>query len=510
MKETYGNKLLRGTIVITIVGLLAKLAAFITEAILASYIGTTYQSDAYYTVMSLHDVVYPMMHIGIWQVFLPLYKGHVAKQEHDLAYRLVNKSLCFFTAISAAVVLLIAIFSPAVVSVVAPGFDGITKSLCIHLVRISSPMYLFIVASTVYAAILQCHDKFLGSQIREVASYIPKIVAAIFFYKKFGIEAMAIALVASAVLRLLIELPFVNWGYKCKLDFKFRDSEFALLLQRLPSALVTAGVAQINTLVDKVMASTLPTGTISGLNYGHRLMNVFSGLLSSAISTAMYPQMIELIALDKKKELGQLVVKIINFFCILMIPVTIACALFRTELVSAVFQRGAFDANSTVMTANIFALYCLGLFFIACNTIISNIFYGHGDTKTAMHISIMHLGINVVLNLILIRPLGVNGLALATSVSAIVTFFARLILTRKYVVLKLRLMLATGCKVLIASVIACLIPRTIFWLYPVNKYLLLILSGLIGVSLYFVIIKCLKVSELNDLTALLRRKLKKA
>ena len=121
------------------------------------------------------------------------------------------------------------------------------------------------------------------------------------------------------------------------------------------------------------MASTLPTGTVSGLNYGHKLMNVFSGLLSSAIATAMYPQMIELISLDKKEELGRLVVKIINIFCVIMIPITVACVLFRVELVSAVFQRGAFNENSTSLTAAVFALYCLGLFFFS-STLLSVIF----------------------------------------------------------------------------------------------------------------------------------------
>lgn len=507
--NTVSKKIVRGTIIIVLVGILAKLSSFIAEAIMAAYLGTTYQSDAYYMVASVQNVIYPMLSIGIWKVFLPLYKSHIAKDERDTAYSLTNKSLSFFTAISLTVVALLLLFAPAAVSVVAPGFEGETRSLCIKLVRISAPMYVFIIASAVYASILQCHDKFLGSQIREVASHIPTIAAAIFFYKRFGIEVMAIALVVAGVLRLLIELPFVNWGYKYKPDFQFKTQEFTLMLKRLPSALISAGVTQLNTLVDKAMASTLPTGTVSGLNYGHKLMNVFSGLLSSAIATAMYPQMIELISLDKKKELGQLVVKIINIFCVLMMPITVACVLFRTELVSAVFQRGAFDASSTALTASVFALYCLGLFFIACNTVISNIFYGHGDTKTAMYISIANLVINVVLNLLLIHLWGVKGLALASSLSAIITFFVRLKFAEKYVKLDYKMMVVTTIKVLIAAAIACMIPRAIFWMHPINKYLTLIISAFIGIVVYLLVVKMLKVTEIKDLVGLLIRKMKK-
>ena len=507
--KSIGNRILRGTIVIVLVGVLAKFTSFLAEAILAAYLGTTYQSDAYYMVASVQNVIYPMLSIGIWKVFLPLYKSYIAKGELGNAYSLTNKSLSFFSAISLGVVVLLLACAPIVISIVAPGFEGETRLLCIRLVRISAPMYVFIISSAVYASILQCHDKFLGSQIREVASHIPTIIAAIFFYKRFGIEVMAIALVVAGVLRLLIELPFVNWGYKYKPDFKLKTQEFSLMLKRLPSALISAGVSQLNTLVDKAMASTLPTGTVSGLNYGHKLMNVFSGLLSSAIATAMYPQMIELISLDKKEELGRLVVKIINIFCVLMMPITVACVLFRTELVSAVFQRGAFDESSTALTASVFALYCLGLFFIACNTVISNIFYGHGDTNTAMYISIANLGINVVLNLVLIHLWGVNGLALATSLSAIITFFVRLRFAEKYVKLDNKTMVVTAIKILFAAAIACMIPRAVFWIHPMNKYLTLIVSAVIGVVVYLLMVKVLKVNEINDLFGLLKRKLKK-
>lgn len=509
-KESISKNIFKGTIIIVLVGILAKVASFISEAIMAAYLGTTYQSDAYYMIASIQTVIYPMMSIGIWNVFLPLYKGHIAKGEKELAETITNKALSFFTVISIAVVILLIIFAPIVVSIVAPGFKGETRTLCIKLVRISAPMYIFIIASAVYASILQCHNKFLGSQIREVASHIPTIIAAIFFYKNFGINAMAIALVVAGVLRLVIELPFVTWGYKYKPDFKFKSKEFILMLKRLPSALISAGVAQLNSLVDKAMASTLPTGTVSGLNYGHKLMNVFSGLLSSAIATAMYPQMIELISLNKKDELGKLIVKIINIFCVMMFPITIACVLFRTELVAAVFQRGAFDESSTALTSNVFALYSIGLFFVACNTVISNVFYGNGDTKTPMYISLANLGINVVLNLCFIHFLGVNGLALATSLSAIITFILRVQASRKYVTLKRRLMTITAIKVFIASITACMIPRILFWAFPINKYLVLLFSAGIGIVVYLVGVKLLNVHEINDLIDLLKRKMKKA
>ena len=494
---------------IVLVGILAKLSSFVAEAVLAAYLGTTYQSDAYYMVNSIQLVVYPMLSVGIWKVFLPIYKEKITHGLQDEAAALTNKVITFFSAVSFLAVGLLILLAKYVVSVVAPGFEGETKELCIKLVRISAPMYFFIIAAAVYASILQANNKFLGSQIREVASHIPTILAAVFFYKRFGIEAMAIGLVAGGAVRLLIELPFVTWGYRFRPDFKFKSNEFSIMLKRLPSALISEGVVQLNTLIDKMMASTLSEGTISALNYGHKLMNVFSGLLSTAIATALYPQMIELIALKKEEELSMLVSKIIDIFCLLMIPVTMACVLFRTELVAVVFQRGSFTAESTTLTSGVFALYSVGIFFIACNTVITNLFYGYGNTKTPMLISIANLVINVVLNFGLIYIWGVNGLALATSLSAIITFFIRIKAAEKYVKLDNKRMIITAVKVLLAAGVACFVPRVFFWLFPINRYAVLAISFVSGAVLYFAIIKLLKVTEINDLIGMMKKKLRK-
>ena len=504
MYKTSNNSILKDTILIIFVGILAKFSSFISEVILAAYLGVTYQSDAYYMIWSIHSVVYPMMSIGIWQVFLPLYKSYITKNEKEKAFALTNKSLSFFIIFSCLIVLLLFIFAPVFISIVAPGFQNETKKLCIKLVRISAPMYIFIVASSVYASILQCHNKFFGSQIREVVSHIPTILAAIFFYKTFGIEVMAIALVVAAISRLFIEFPFISWGYKFHIDYKFNSSDFKLMLKRLPSALISAGVAQLNALIDKSMASTLKIGTISILNYGHKLTNVFSGLLSSAVATALYPHIIELITMNKKDELDTLMVKIISIFCVIMCPITIALCLFRRELVSVVFQHGAFDASSTEITANVFALYSLGLLFIASSTVINNIFYGYGNTKTPMYISLVNLVINVILNLLFIKFWKVNGLALATSLSAIIIFFIRLNAAKKYVTLNKELIITTVIKVSAASLIAFIIPRTIFCFYSMNKYLVLINAAVIGLIVYMFIIKLLNVKEFNDLVVLLK------
>lgn len=509
-KKSTGSNIFKGTLIILMVSILTKFVSFIAEAVMAYYVGTTYKSDAYHMIAGVHTVIYPMLSIGIWKVFLPLYKSHIAQNEIETADALANKSITFFTLISTVIVGLLIVFAPLVVTLVAPGFEGETKELTAKLVRISAPMYIFIIAAGVYASMLQCRNKFFGSQIRMLVSHIPTIIAAIFFYKRFGIEAMAIALVVSAVLRLLTVLFFVDWGYRFKPDFRLKDREFVLMCKRMPSALLGAGVTQLNSLVDKVMASGLPEGTISSLDYGHRLMKVFGGMISSAINTAMYPQIVELISHGKKDELNSLLIRILSLYALITFPVSLSCVLFRTEIASAVYERGAFNADSTKLVAEIFAFYCISLFVAAANTTLNDLFYAYGDTKTPMVLATTALLANIVFNLILIKLMGVKGLVLSTSLISMVNFVIRIVLARKYVKLKVFELLRTAIKIALCSIIACLIPRVFFWIFPANKFIVLIASAAAGVPVYYLLTRLLRVNEIDDLLAMLKKKLKKA
>ena len=321
---------------------------------------------------------------------------------------------------------------------------------------------------------------------------------------------MAYALVVGGLVRLLVELPFVNWNYRPRVDLRFRTKEFETILARLPSALLSEGVNRINTLIDKIMASGLPEGSISALNYGVKLTNVFSGLFSSAISTALYPQVIELIAKDRKEELRKLIRKILSIFLIVMLPVSVGCVMLRRELVTAVFMRGSFDASSVSITASVFACYAAGLLFFACSSVISNLFYSHGDTKTPLWISIAHLGVNVTLNLLLVSRFGATGLAAATTISAFVTLVLRMVLVRRHIDLEYRKMLGVSVKILAATTLSCVIPVALVQKLLTGSVLRLIVSVGISVPCYLILLRLLHVEELHELVAIFKKKMKKS
>lgn len=508
-RNEVGKKIVKGAFTVVLMSLLAKLASFVLEAALAATLGASGNSDAYYMVIGVHDVIFPMLSVGVWKIFLPLYKTYNSTGRADKANAMADLSITFFTGITVLFSFCLFFMADIVVALVAPGFDAETHGLCVKLIRISAPMYICVVASTIYASMLQSRRKFMASQIRQTASHIPSIIGALFLYQYFGLEALAVMLVLGSIARLAVELPFVDWGYKYRPNFSFRDEDFKGVLKRLPSALISEGIVQINVLIDKILASGLPVGSVSYLNYGHKLMNVFSGLLSSAVVTSMYPQIVEFTACQEKDRLSKLINKTILLFAILMIPISLGCMLYSTELVTLVFQRGSFSATATVTTASVFSFYCIALFFNACNAVTTSVFYAAGDTKTPMYISFANMLTNVALNIALSSLLGVKGLALATSCAAIINFYVLLYLVRARIELDIKgvnlyifklLILAVG----IAYPISYGIKQLIF-----QEALRLGAGLLLSLAIYIPALKMLGFSEIDDLIKLVKNKLKR-
>ena len=488
----------------------AKILSYIWEATLAAFLGASDQADAFYMTTSIFNILYPILDLGIWKVFLPIYKTKLVKKEEDRAEQIANISISFFFMLSVALVLFLIIFARPLVGIMAPGFETEKKALTIQYLRISAPAYFLMTTASILGAILQSREKFLGSQIREIGSHVSRIACLFLCYRILGIYAALVALIVGSVFRVLIQLPFINWKWKFKPDFHFKDQDIVPMIKGLPSVAVTAAIAHINGLVDKIVASGAATGAVACLNYGHKLMNVFSGMISSAISTAVYPTMIQHITNNESDKLKELLRNVLGALMFFIIPISIFCFLFSTEMVTVAFQRGAFDASATSLTAEVFVGYCLGMLFLGVSTVITNVFYGYGDTKITMYISIVNITLNIVFDLLFIRFWGVAGLAFATSISAIICLCIRMIYLKKYIRVGYRSIFSEGIKILLLSVGTCLIPYFLVnKLLHMNVYFSLLLSVVICVAIYLAAAYVLRLKTLNFVRSLIGKTFKK-
>lgn len=503
------NKVIKNVGIILGCSIVAKILSYIWEATLAAFLGASDQADAFYMTTSIFGILYPILDLGIWKVFLPAYKAKLVDKKDSEAEKVANIAVTLFFMLSVALVLFLIVFAKPLVSFMATGFNDEKKGITIEYLRLSAPTYFLMAVASVIGAMLQSRERFLGSQIREIGTHVSKIIYVIVTYRFFGIYAALTAMIVGSVFRVLIQLPFINWKWKFKPNFNFKDKNIVPMIKGLPSVAVTAAIAHINGLIDKMVASGAATGAVSCLNYGNKLLHVFSGMISTAIATAVYPTIIQHITEKDTTRLKSLLSNVICALMFFIVPISVFCSLFSTELVTAAFQRGAFDAAATALTAQVFVGYCLGMLFLGVTTVITNVFYGYGDTKITMYISFVEVALNIIFDLLFFRFWGVAGLAFATSASSIICLCIRFICLKRYIRIGYKNIFAEGIKILILSIVICLIPHFLVnKVLHLNVYISLLLSVVICVVIYLSAAYVLHLKTLDFVRSLIGKKFK--
>ena len=504
------KKIYKSFIIVLLITILSKVASFISEVIIAYILGTTQKADAYSMIIGIHQVIYPMLNVGIWSIFLPMYKKMITLEENEKADSLINKVISLFSIISIILVICINVFAKYIIAFIANGFDAELQSECVKLLKIYSPYFIFVIISSIYAAVLQSHEKFFGSQIREVVTYLPTIFLGPILYKVYDVAGLVIALLIGSILRLLVLLPFIDWNYKFKVDLNFKDSNIINMMKSIPAVLVTTGVEQVNLLVDKMMASNLAVGAVSSLNYGNKLINVCNGLFTSAISTTIYPTMSKLIAEEKKEEFKKLMEKIIIITAIIIIPMSIVMLLLRKEIVSLVFERGQFNKESVEITSMVFAGYLIGMYYIGIKIIINNAFYSIGNAKIIMKFSIVTILVNIILNFVLIKIMGIMGLAVATSIASILYFILTIQYLNKTDYINIKNILIKLTQIYVIT----LITYAVGYLFKIligniNYILVIAFTGILFVIVYVFQLRILKLDEYKEVINLIKNKIRR-
>ena len=449
------RKTLHNVGIILACSIVARLLSYIWEATLAAMYGATDETDALYMTSGIFLIVHPILDLGIWKVFLPIYKTKLVEKKDDLAAQMANTAMTFFFVVSFALVLLLIVCARPLVAALAPGFSPEKKAATIQYLRIASPFMIAVTLASVIGAMLQSREKFLGSQMREIGTHISKIVYLCICFRFLGIYAAVSSLIIGGIFRLLVQLPFIDWKWKFRLNFHFRDKDFMPMIKGLPSVALTSAIQHVNGMVDKIFASASSSGAVACLNYGHRLLNVFSGMISYAVSAAVYPTMIQYIAQKQEDKLRELLKNVIHSLGFIIIPISCFCMFFSHDIVTVAFQRGAFDAKATLLTSGVFTGYCIGMFFWGVSAVVTNVFYGYGDTKITMYISLIGIVINIFLDFLLMRLWGIVGLAAATSLSAVICLSIRFVLLKRFIAIDYGTIGLELVKILGVSLVSC-------------------------------------------------------
>lgn len=484
---------------------------FARELVLSYLFGASAITDAFLISETIPLVIFSFVSAGIATGFIPLYSRILNEHGQLEANRYTNNLSNTLILVGSIIVAVVLLFTQPIVKLFASGFRGEILELAIAFTRITVFGVYFTALLNIFAAYLGIHDNFIIPALVGLPLNLV-IIASLLVSTKTSIYALAIGSVLATASQLLLLIPFVRKsGYRYKPVLNLKDEYIKMMAIIALPVIMGRSVNQINVLVDRTLASGIAVGGISALNYANRLNGFVQGLFVASITTVMYPMISKMAAEGNVKGLKASISEAISIINLLIIPATIGAMIFSKEIVSLLFGRGAFTPEAIDMTGGALFYYSIGMIAFGLRDILARAFYALQDTKTPMINATIAVAINIVLNLILSRFLGIGGLALATSIAAIVgTLLLFITLRNKIGGFGLKEISISFVKISLASVLMGVIARWIFSFSGryLSGNLALILAIGTGALVYALLIYFMKIPEVDRTLEVAKRKLR--
>ena len=416
--------LLRSGILVSICTFLSRILGLVRDAALAYVLGASGSADAFYVAFKIPNFFRRLFAEGAFaQAFVPVlsdYRINEGKEEVRALVAAVTGSLSLVLLCVTAVFMLCA---PWVVYVFAPGFAGDAgqSALTADLLVITFPYLLFISLTALAGGILNAHGEYAVPAITPIFLNISLIVATVFFARSAAQAEVAVAwgVFFAGLIQLMFQVPFLARLRLLPMPrFGFRHSGVKRILLLMGPALFGVSVSQINLLLDTVLASFLQTGSITWLYLSDRLYELPLGIFAIAISTVILPSLSRSFASGESGGFSKTLDWALRLLLLIAIPSALALFMLAEPLIATIFYRGELTVLDVEKAAQSLQAYSLGLVFMMLIKVLAPGYYSRQDTKTPVCIGIVAMVSNMVLNLILVWPLGHVGLALATSLSA--------------------------------------------------------------------------------------------
>lgn len=408
-------------LVVAVGTLAGLLLGFLRDIVIAGRFGASSQIDAFLVAQAVMNLVLGLIAGALAKAVVPVVARSVEHGRPGDGAASLRVALTVATVVLTAGGLLMWLAAPAVISVLAPGFDRSTANLAVELTRILLVATVFVAGTNILAGAAQAHRIFLWSALQGVPFNLAVIAAAVFLSAFLGVHALAVGFVVGSVLRLLLQfVPLRRLGVRLVPSFRLRDPGFREIAGLVPGLLVTSALSNVNTLVDRAVGSTVGEGSISALNYAARLLSVPQALLVVALVTTLYPAFSAATAPERRGELAELVRRGSAVLLALLVPVVVVLVLAGDAVVVLVFGYGEFDDRAVGLTAAALAASAAGILALGMHDLLTRVGYALGDTRAPILAAVAGMGVNVVGDLTLGRALGVSGIALSTAAAFVV------------------------------------------------------------------------------------------
>ncbi len=496
----------------------SRLLGVARTGVIADQFGTSVELDAFWVAMRLPDLVFQLLAGStLAAAFIPVYARVLQNRGERSAWRLA--SIVLNWVLIGTIALAVAVFFAAewIVPALAPGLgedSGVQDAIiedAVFLTRVLLLSPILFAVSGMLTGVLHARRHFLLPAISPMLYNLAIILGALLLPEELGVEALVIGVVAGSGLHLMIQLPalstaLVRSGGGLGFNFNLGDLEAREVLRLMAPRTLGLAAAQINLIVLTFFGSLIGDSTISALNFAWLLLMFPVGLFGISLATAVFPSLAERAAVGGPSAVNSLVSQTLRFTLFLAIPASVGMLLLRDSIVVTLLEHGAFDAAASQLVSDALLFYSIGVFAHAAIEIVSRGFYALGDTRTPVALAISSMLLNIILSAVLVGPMGLKGLALALSVSAIAEFVLLALLLNSR--LNRQLLSRTVWWSTTKTVVATVIMAQLVWLlievlvgldFARDSWITLMLGVIGGGVVYFALSLIMKQDEAEAL-----------
>ena len=402
--------------------IISRLLGYVRDILIAIFLGAGPLADVFFVAFRIPNTFRRLFSEGTFNAaFVPSYTSEIIKGKKNSnkfandIFNLLFLGLFFL-------ILIVQIFMPIFVSIIAPGFveDKDKMDVAIYLTRITFPFLLFISIASFFAAILNSHNKFAVASAAPIILNIILIIILLFskilgdelvYYLSYGVSL-------AGILQLFFLYKYVRKFFSLKFNFNIKvNRKVKIFFKKLLPSIFSSGVTQINILVGTIIAS-FQASAVSYLYYADRIYQINLAIAGIAIGVVVLPQLSKHIQSKKKNRILLIQNKALELCLFLSLPASVALLIGSEYIISALFGYGSFTETAVQNSAKALYFFALGLPAFSLIKVFSSFFFANHDTKTPFYISLLSVILNIIISVYYFKEIGFIIIPIATSISS--------------------------------------------------------------------------------------------
>jgi len=434
--------LLSSTYVFSFFTLLSRVLGYLRDILIAIFLGASVYADAFFVAFRLPNTFRRLFAEGTFNAaFIPSYVS-AKTQDQMNGKKFADEVLNILILILFLIILLVEIFTPYLVYLIAPGFFENSEkfNLAVEFTRITFPFLLFVSISSFFSGILNSNNKFAAAAAAPIILNIVLILTLLisYFFNLDFAKQLSYGVTLSGIIQLLFLTFFTRKYYKPSVEFKIKlSSKVKFFFKKLLPSILSSGVTQINILVGTIIAS-FEASAVSYLYYADRIYQINLAIAGIAVGTVSLPVLSKAFKQKNILKISNIQSRSIELSLLLSIPASLGLILASEQIVNALFGYGSFNIENINMTSSALKYFGYGIPAFALIKILSNFFFARNNTKTPFYISAFIVLLNVLISITFFNKIGFIIIPIATSISTWigVTIYIYLLNMKNFLLIK--------------------------------------------------------------------------